>query len=90
MTQFIVKHKVADYPSWRKAFDDHKTTRVNQGVQSSKVFQASENPNDVMVYFEWDSEEHARSFAASEDLKETMKRAGVLEQPSIYFIDNAH
>lgn len=40
-----------------------------------------------MILFEWDSLEKARKFAQSEDLRKTMQRAGVIDKPDLYFLD---
>ena len=40
-----------------------------------------------MILIEWEDLENARQFAQSEDLRETMERAGVAEQPDIYFLE---
>ena len=40
-----------------------------------------------MILIEWEDLENARRFAQSEDLCETMQRAGVTDQPDIYFLE---
>jgi len=90
MTQMIAQLKIADYPSWRKFFDEHESFRASYGQQSSRIFQATDNPNDVMIYFEWDSEAHARSFIGSDELKKVMKEAGVVGPPTFHYIGNSH
>jgi hypothetical protein len=35
---------------------------------------------------EWDVLEKARQFAQSEDLREVLQRAGVVDHPTIYFL----
>ena len=37
---------------------------------------------------EWDSVANARKFTQSSDLQETMKRAGVVDQPALFFLDD--
>lgn len=44
-------------------------------------------PNEIVILFEWDSLEKARKFAQSEDLRKTMQRAGVIDKPDLYFLD---
>jgi hypothetical protein len=36
---------------------------------------------------EWDSLENARRFADAEDLREAMQRAGVTDEPDVYFLE---
>ena len=47
----------------------------------------ADNPNEIVVIFEWDSLENARRFAQSEDLKKTMQRAGVIDKPDVYLLE---
>ena len=44
-------------------------------------------PNELVILFQWDDLEKAQQFAQSEDLRETMQRAGVADQPDIYFLE---
>jgi len=55
-----------------------------------RVFVYSATPMPLIatvILIEWEDLEHARRFAQSEDLRETMERAGVAEQPDIYFLE---
>jgi hypothetical protein len=35
----------------------------------------------------WDSLENTRKFAHAEELREAMRRAGVADQPDVYFLE---
>ena len=39
------------------------------------------------MLFEWDDVGKARQFAGSDDLRETMERAGVADHPDVYFLE---
>jgi hypothetical protein len=41
----------------------------------------------VLILFEWDSLDGARQFVSSEELRDTMKDAGVADQPDFFFIE---
>ena len=40
-----------------------------------------------MIILEWDSLENARRFATSDHLREAMQRAGVADDPDVYFLE---
>jgi hypothetical protein len=40
-----------------------------------------------VVLFEWDDLKKAQQFAQSPDLRETMERAGVVDRPDVYFLE---
>lgn len=87
MTHLIIRHKVNDYSSWKIAFDEFVDMRRAGGEKSFQIFHASEDPNNVTVLFEWESEEKANRFLESKELKEAMTNAGVIEAPEIHHLD---
>jgi heme-degrading monooxygenase HmoA len=65
----------------------HAATRKAGGSKGATLFRNIDNPNEVIVLLEWDSVDKARKFVQSEDLRQTMQKAGVAERPDIYFLD---
>ena len=92
MPYLLVHHKVADYAQWRPIYDEHAATRKASGASGSasgRVFRRATDPNELVILLEWDDLEKARQFAQSEDLRQTMQRAGVVDQPDVYFLNEA-
>jgi quinol monooxygenase YgiN len=89
MVNLLVKHTVKDFDNWKKVFDEHAATRNAAGCQGGELFQTAENPNEVVIRFSWDSADHARAFASSDDLREIMKKAGVLGPPTVTVLREA-
>jgi heme-degrading monooxygenase HmoA len=89
MAKLYVHHKIADYPAWRKFFDDMTTIRTRFGCTGHQVFQSPSDPNEITVLTDWRSVEDARAYATSPDLKEGMKNAGVISQPDVMFLAEA-
>ena len=87
MVTNYVRHQVADFKTWKEAFDKHAETRKQYGCKKSDVFTNVQNPNDVLVVLQWESKEHAAKFDASVDLKETMQHAGVISKPEFSFAE---
>jgi hypothetical protein len=85
----MVRHKVEDYSKWKDAFDGHKEFRVSNGQVNEQVFRKSENSNEIVALFEWDSVENARKFMEKPELKEAMESAGVVDEPTVVFMDEA-
>jgi heme-degrading monooxygenase HmoA len=86
MPYMLVRHKVADYEKWKPAFDTHGLTRQANGSRGGQLFRNASDPNELVALFEWDDLEKARQFAQSEDLREVMQGAGVVDHPDIYFL----
>ncbi len=89
MAHAIFRHKVSDYSKWRAVFDDFIKVRKDAGELSSRVFRMADDPNNILVFQEWDSVDNVRKFVQSPELKDGMEQAGVLEQPDVYFLNEA-
>ncbi|HVO74482.1 MAG TPA: hypothetical protein VMT35_10705 [Ignavibacteriaceae bacterium] len=87
MAYVLVRHKVSDYKKWKPIYDGHESTRKKSGSKGARLFRGADDPNKVIILMEWDSFENAKKFAGSQDLKETMQKAGVLEMPDVFFLD---
>jgi hypothetical protein len=90
MTRLFVRHNVADYKLWRKAYDDFDAERKALGVTGHAVFQSIDDPDDVTVWHDFSTPQSARDFASSSRLKEVMAKAGVKGAPQIWFVYQTH
>jgi hypothetical protein len=89
MATLFVRHKVADFSAWKKAYDDFDAVRRSMGVVAQRVYQLDGDPNDVTVYHDFATMEAAKAFAASDKLKQAMQRGGVQGSPEIWFTNPA-
>ena len=87
MTHLLVRHTVSDYAKWKPVFDEHASTRKAAGSKGGALYRSRENPNEIFVFFDWESEDKARAFASSANLQETMAKAGVTEVKGVTFLD---
>ena len=85
MIRLFVRHPVADFGTWKQAYDAFDGERQGMGVSDHGVFQSADNPNDVTLFHDFHSIESARAFLDSARLKEVMTQAGVAGEPSIWF-----
>ena len=86
MPYLLVRQKVTDYEKWKSAFDAHSVTRQANGSRGGQLFRNATDPDELIVLLEWHDLEKAREFARSEELREVMQRAGVVDHPTIYFL----
>jgi quinol monooxygenase YgiN len=89
MVNLLVRHSVKDFASWKKVFDEHASFREEHGCKGGELYQNAEDPNEVLIRFSWDSADHARAFASSEDLRKVMTKAGVLGAPTVTVLGDA-
>jgi heme-degrading monooxygenase HmoA len=88
MAHIVVWHEVEDFGKWRSKFDEHGENRRAAGSLGGKVFCSSDNSREVVVVLEWDTDDRARAFIASQDLAAVMAEAGVTGQPMVAFLDD--
>jgi hypothetical protein len=80
-----IHHKVKDYATWRKGYDEHEKSRLTAGVTNGRVFRSIEDPNDIVVFQDVADVPKARAWLAGEELKTAMQKAGVIGEPSVRF-----
>jgi len=85
MIRLFVRHPVADFGTWKQAYDAFADEREGMGVRGAAVFQAADDPNDITAWHDFETLESARSFVESERLREVMSAAGVAGEPTIWF-----
>jgi hypothetical protein len=85
MVRMFVRHDVADYATWRAAYDSIDQERHSMGVTDHAVYRSTEDQNDVTAWHDFGTQQQAQSFASSPTLRDAMQRAGVQGAPQIWF-----
>jgi heme-degrading monooxygenase HmoA len=86
MQYVLIIHKIEDYDKWRPVFDENMTNRKNNGSKEAHVFRNADNPNEIVILYEWDNLDNAKQFFESQDIKTKMQSAGVIGKPYIHFL----
>ena len=89
MPYLLVRHRVEDFAKWKSVFTEHSAARKAGGSRGGLLLHDADDPNNLVLLFEWDSLARARAFADSDDLRRAMQRADVTDQPDIYFLGEA-
>jgi heme-degrading monooxygenase HmoA len=87
MTFVLVIHRVEDYSKWKPVYDDDGDTRKAKGSKGARVMRNTKDPNHLVVITEWENLEKAKNFTESEDLKNTMIKAGVVGRPAVFYLE---
>ncbi len=85
MIRMFVRHTVTDFNAWKRVYDDFEGGQKALGVRAEAVFCGAESPDDVTVWHDFDDLVTAQAFFVSSELRETMKVAGVVGEPEIWF-----
>lgn len=78
-----VRHTIADYATWRAAYDSAEALRAQHGCTGQQVFRVPTDPNDVFATHDFPSVSQAEAFAGDPALAAAMQRAGVTSAPRI-------
>jgi hypothetical protein len=62
--------------------------RRQRGSRTHASHSADSNKSEIVVVFDTDDTKRAKAFATSSDLEETMDKAGVVDTPTIYFLES--
>lgn len=87
MTHLHIRHRVRNYEVWKSEFDNLINIRRASGEKSYQIFRSEEEPNNLVLLFEWDSFVNAMAFLDCEILEEAMLLGGVVEPPEVYFCE---
>ena len=65
-----------------------KSPSPGQRLPGRTALPLAADPREVLLLLAWDDLERARLFVDSDDLREALIRAGVAEQPDIWFLED--
>ena len=83
MTTVAVRHRVADYDTWKAGYDEHDKVRKELGCTGDQVLRDETDPNAILVLTSWPTAADAQAFATDPRLPEVMRNAGVISEPRI-------
>ena len=84
MQHVLIIHEVADYPAWKRVFDNAAGIRKAAGERSYQVLKYENDPNRIVHFSVWTSIADARAFFESPKLVQIRKEAGVKAPEFIY------
>jgi heme-degrading monooxygenase HmoA len=90
MPYLLERHEVRKYDRWREVFDADAEGRKAAGCRGARVFRNAEDPQEVVVLFEWDSLENARRRIESATLSRKFDEAevsGGIGQTEFYLLE---
>lgn len=82
-TIVIVWHKVADFAKWKTSFEAHDSFKLANGIHNYVIGRSVEDSNLILVATKADDVDKAKAFMKNPDLKEAMKKGGVIGAPTI-------
>jgi quinol monooxygenase YgiN len=84
MQYVLIIHEVADYPAWKKVFDEAADIRREAGERSYQVLKYENDPNKIVHFSVWTAIADAKRFFESPKLVKIRAEAGVKSPDFIY------
>lgn len=84
MQYVLIIHVVANYPAWKKIFDNAAGIRKEAGEISYRVLSFEKDPNKIVHFSAWTSIDAAKQFFESPELMQIRIDAGVKAPEFIY------
>ncbi len=78
MAYLMFRGKVKDYEKWKPVFDELRPKRKEYGAKGGYLYRNADNPNELVVFMEWESVEKARKWAYSEHVTRALEIGGVI------------
>ena len=89
MSTIVVRHTVKDFDAWKPYYEEHAAARESYGIKDDGVYRNAADSRNVVLVFQVDDYNRAREFFDSDDLRETMQKAGVVTAPTVWVVDEA-
>lgn len=86
----LISHRVADYGTWKKAFDEHKAARIEASCLGHHINRGADDPSMVYIYCPAADANKVKAFVDSTELRDVMQGAGVQGPPTIKFMTPQH
>lgn len=87
MGMIIVRQKVKDHAPWQPTFDQHVANHKAAGLNKPRVMRSAGYKNIVIIFDDMCTA-RAKKFAQLKDLNETMRKADVIDTPTIDFLES--
>jgi hypothetical protein len=87
MAVLVIRHRIQHYDTWRAVFDEDSGARQALGSRRERIYRGDGGEDEVLIYLEWDDIDRAHLFVRSDDLRDSMVRAGVAERPDIWILN---
>ena len=86
MATMIIRHKVKEYASWKRGYDEADWLRKKHGIRYASVHRDETNPNDIIAVHQFKDMKGAKDFASA--VPALMKDIGVIGPPEIWFSED--
>jgi len=84
----IVRHKVKDFNVWKPYFLGDSKRQRDAGFTRWQIMRNVNDKNEAIIIFESNDLDKAKPLLSDASLAELMKKAGVVDQPTIFVLQH--
>ncbi|MDD1763436.1 MAG: antibiotic biosynthesis monooxygenase [Methanobacteriaceae archaeon] len=86
MVYVLGRLKLESYDKWKPLFDERSAIRKESGSKEAHLFLNSDDQNEAVILFKWDSRENAQKYMESAAMLKSLKNIGA-EIMSITYLE---
>ena len=83
----IVRHKVRDFDAWKPIFYADAKRQHDAGCTRWYLTRNKHDKNEVVIIFECEDLDKAKTIFSQPSLAELMRNAGVVDEPTTFFLE---
>jgi hypothetical protein len=83
----VVRHKVRDFDAWKPFFYTDAKRQRDAGCTRWYLTRSIHDKNELVIIFECEDLDKAKLVFSDPSLTELMRKAGVVDQPTIFFVE---
>jgi len=83
----IVRHKVRDFDAWKPLFYADAKRQRDASCTRWYLTRNKHEKNELVIVFDCEDLEKAKTVFSDPSLAELMTRAGVVDQPTMFFLE---
>lgn len=87
MPALLIYCKVTDYATWQSNFDEEEPVRRTHGCLFSRTFRNASDPEELLIFLEWDTIERAQLYAQSDEFWNELRREEVMGEGKLWFLN---
>jgi hypothetical protein len=84
----LVRAKVQNFDSWKKAYDAHLPVRKEFGMEEDRLLRGADDPNEVTLLFKVSSLDRAKAFLSDPAVREVIQKSGMVGIPDVAFLNS--
>lgn len=87
MPYTLYRHRVENFPRWRRAFEDHAEARKEAGSRGGHIFRSSGDRSEIVVFLAWEDLDRARRYLESEEVAEELEQGEGEGDPDVTYLE---